>query len=259
MEKRYSSIIDNIDEPPLVTSLKSLHEAGKLYLSEKDTWPEGLVESFSETEFIGSGSQFIVIVDPSDNKKVIAFKYSESGLESKLELLEKYHMHNVLNILFPEYFPKVYTSSQRTGQVRKARVFPDKDLMKSYSKLRYEEYQRLYRKIEADIYSKSGISVDLDDYEKGNLIYDTSGNLKYIDLIRNSIGEFDYDLDRVLDYFTKINGSESDKRRLIRSLRRIRELDIINEYRTYRRINNSKWEKLSAKQQAGLKHVLNIL
>lgn len=259
MSDHFAPIIGNVEEPQLVKDLKSLHEAGDLYLPEKDTWPKRFTDSYPETQFVGSGSYSIVIVDPVDKERVIAFKYRNGGLESRLELLEKYHMHNVLHILFPEHFPKIYTASQKTGQMRKERVFPNEDQMKLHHALRIGEYQLLYRQIEADVYLKSGIHICLDDYENGNLIYDTQGNLKYIDLIDNSIDQFNYDMDKILNYFEKVNGSASDRKLLVRSLRRIRELDIINEYRTYGRINNSKWEKLSVKQQSRLRYVIRGL
>ena len=249
-------IPDNIEEPRLVRDLKELHTNQEIYLPSPEDIPFEFFDDYPETEYLANGAHAIVIVHPDDPTKVVSFRFEKSWLGSSLEFLEKYHMHNVLNILYPEHFPKIYSASERTGQMQRERVFPDPIEDFKIKLRKYTEVQNIYRGIEEKVFLTSGIEINLDDYTSLNLMYGIDGQIKYVDLIDNDAVNFNFDRRFVLAYFNKLKEQEIDKEKirqerkdLIRSLNRIEELAAIQEYKTGRGISPARWKSLTEEQQ----------
>jgi hypothetical protein len=204
---------------------------------------EHILPFHPEINYLGVGAESIVIGDPHEPDRVISYKFVFDPSYPPFDLLEKYHMHNVLNLLYPEYFPKIINVSDEFGRTVRSRV---KDFVPVSAQDNLNLSHEIMRKVRSETHIRIGL-----DYIGKNFVYQTeSDQYKYLDLLTNKVGTFKGNLDLILSLFhekscrglaieqleaLKARGSAgakhliSKRNSLLYSLKRITELAIMYE------------------------------
>ena len=134
----------------------------------------------------------------------------------------------------------------------------------------FYDMKAIFKKIENKVAENAGIKVQLDSATDSNIMFDADGTLKYIDLVMNHASNFKFDTEKVLRYFdsTRVSNPNiektiEDRRKLIWSLRRIKELGIIDKASRFgykvEIINAKDWEGVNEKQKERVIGVINGL
>lgn len=190
------------------------------------------------------GLQSVVVRDPQSRRRVLAYEHTKQ-IENPLDLLEKYHMHGVLHILYPEHFPAIYGVDPSIGFNARQYVKPKPPIEDLFEEQR--EVRRMARGLKPKVKMTSGLNIDLDDSSLSNYIQAEDGNLYYIDFINNNAGNFNIDPNKAIQYFEEKNKGlegtkkyEVQRKRLMWSMKRIKELAAIDELRYH--TNQPDWD-----------------
>lgn len=207
-------------EPQLVSYTKQLlinRRTNAPYVSERYV-KEEIAPLYPETEFIGKGSECIVVGHPENDEKVVAYKYSKS-FEHPLQALEIYHFHRLFNTLFPHNFPRFYASfgGEKSFTVRE-RIHSGGTKTIKYP---FSEVEKTCESL--------GIPLSADD-SKGNFIIGSDGGQYFIDTVMNinsSIFWEKFSADKLKSYLEKNDITGNREKSVWSSLRRLRELEVV--------------------------------
>jgi len=207
-------------EPKLVENIRELllnRRFDEPYVSERYV-KEKIAPLYPETEFIGKGTEYIVVGHPENSEKVVAFKYPKS-FGHPLQALEIYHFHRFFNTLFPHNFPRFYASfgGEKPFTVREK-------IHSGYTKTVRYPFSEVKKTCKA-----LGISLSVDD-SKGNFIIGSDGGQYFIDTVKNinsSIFWEKFNANKLKSHMEK-NGITGKREKVVwSSLRRLRELEVV--------------------------------
>ncbi|KKT48565.1 MAG: hypothetical protein UW42_C0053G0004 [Candidatus Collierbacteria bacterium GW2011_GWB1_44_197] len=185
------------------------------------------IKHIPHLEFVGGGSESFLVVDPTNNERVLGFGHWNKGVvHGVLPFSATFNLHAVAEILYPENFPhisKVEGLGAR-GTTRQ-RIYGRRSTYPESIKL-----QEMRDKLE-----DMGINIWMDTYGE-NFMTEKSGSVKFVDLISGSAdGIQKLDLKKVKQFFiNKYHLSEEDLiyndnwKRLSGHLRRLKELLIVD-------------------------------
>ena len=208
--------VDNKDIP-FADDLKKLKSESTTPIFGHDI--RGFLEqNYPEIDFVGVGSESVVIGDPDNPDRVVAYRHGETKRETPdLEYLGKYHMHNALHILYPQYFPEIHAASDKARQTTRERIYPDKKLDQDIKDNMYpRDFDKMIRGVEDEIKTSTGINVRLDAGSKDNVLYDKNGNMKYVDLISNDTTNFNFDKKKIIEHIKATGGRDEETLRRLK-------------------------------------------
>ena len=232
---------------PLVNAIKAEIKPDT-QISDQEIYAR-LAPLYPETEYIGKGSQSIVVGHPLSPNKVLAFEHSPKTPKFPLEFSEIYHIHKVLSTLFPENFPRIYATSL-IGSVRQriegkkigseVKEPTDMEGAVEYYINNLKEAVKKY-KILVALAKNVGINLEIDAGSPNNFVIGPTGETIYLDLISNRSDDFTIDLKQAVALIRNRSYSNlgliatqkkrlQQERALISSMRRIYELSIIKKH-----------------------------
>ena len=227
-----------IPENPLVRQVKLAQREDKHVFG----LIEELREQYPEVEYVGMGSNFIATVHPHDRTKVVVENYvtTEERNIYPLDPFEKYHLHRVLSILFPRHIPKWHAVRHDGRSLRVlSRVIEPEDCQVSL-----EEKDRVIDKITRAL-EELGVKIRLDQSGHKNFRRGADGKIFYVDEVNCSVKEWEkVSYDQLTSFYDRLRGragleigetdeellqrnTDKDKRSLVRSLRRLKELSVL--------------------------------
>lgn len=221
-----------------VEKIKRRRGLGNAFIEFKANDHKVLRQLFPDVEILGSGDESIVIGKKLDINRVVSLGIDFRQREGVLPFAELYQIHKLASLLYPYYFPELY-GARGFGYRDTERKRLDKNRSITYGNVRkgQSEGDRIEKECK-----KAGIHFDLDPSEL-NYSTDENGNVMYIDIFDRGLKAVkDMDVNAVYEIFTKNNRSFSPedarkrKRDLDRCLRRIKELQIVNNM--FQDINN---------------------
>jgi hypothetical protein len=160
-------------------------------------------ERHPNVELLGMGTQHIVVGDPVHPDRVIAFESIPNHNRQLFHLVEKYHMHNIMNILYPENFPRLHGVSREDAYNVRERV-------EDPTPIKFGQYS-IAKQLQNEIYSETGID-PMFDIQGDNFVKTADGNYKYIDLLDNVAVFFSYSEEKVAELFrTKRAGGKTNE------------------------------------------------
>lgn len=174
---------------------------------------------------IGEGAESFVISHKQENKVVAV----EKSVKDPIHMKEKYYFNNILNTLFPENFPKIYSSFTKSDDENKLKVSATvrQRIYPKNADLHDENASnsKLFSKVKMAL-EKMGLPVLLDEKSSTNFITDSKGNEYYVDnaIIASSLSSFEKLKKGILGFMTENKYSSSDIKKVLNSLERLAEL-----------------------------------
>jgi hypothetical protein len=178
-----------------------------------------------EVGYVGVGAEAIVVKDPQSERRVLVYEHTR-GQNEKADLLEKYRMHNVLNLLFPESFPAMHGVSDSDGLTIKGFIPTNKGNVHSLPVSTH------IKDLEQKVFQATGFFPTLDQ-NPNNFLAGKNGKTYYVDFIMNSSKEFAEGLDpvRALTYFdekfAKFKDTETFKAKRARLKLNIKQVGVL--------------------------------
>jgi hypothetical protein len=237
-------IFNNELQPDYVKDVSLLYfEEGVKAAKQADFFvkaKEHVCSNYPEVEFIGIGTQSIVVGDSDHPDRVLTYEYKRE-LTDPLKYLELYHVHNLLHHLYPETFPAIHGIDFQVALKNKGRVIKHAD--NGYSAA---DMERISYTMAMHIGETSGLYIWLDSNPK-NFICDKEGSLKYIDLIAGDTDYLHVTPSRIMEFFDKKYAScvnqrkvKNRRKRTIYHVQRLIEIPAIAYYhKMARRYENS--------------------
>lgn len=204
---------------------------------------------YPENNFIGIGSESIVVEHPHDPTKVLAVEYKPRLSGYPLEFSEVYNIHKVLSTLFPEHFPHLYAKAQgqNAGSLREKingnKIGHEKEKPKDVDELVKSYFDNLkegikFHNILVEEAKEVGIDLNIDAGTPDNYVTDSDGTIIYLDLVENRSDNFTINMAQAIRRINDRQYPDLDEKEiqntrtrqiatLVSGVRRIRELAII--------------------------------
>lgn len=205
-----------------------LRVEGYLTKEVRDSCGENLKGLFPDLEIIGAGSESVVVVDPANTEKVISIGYDTRHFSGVAPFSESRNFHNLVHTLFPENISSLHSvRGILKRDTSRERVFGRPSTA--------DEILDLTDSIKNKLRNLGIDSFDI-DYRAADNALVNSGQVKYVDMMDGmSYGVRYIDMKKVKTfYINKFNiqneSLESDEgwKTIIRSVRILKELDIVN-------------------------------
>lgn len=215
---------------------------------------------FPDMDFLGIGSESIVVGYHDRPDKAIGYFYEDSRFYIDRSHLAKYYMHRALSILYPQHFPRFYAVAigEHGGSVRE-RVNTKPITTKRWYETRKKWHLRTWQAY-SDIYDEFSDLGNIVKYKiKLDRNDDNFGLVRkhpvYLDFIPSDTEDFNIDIVSAISYIHKrqrarvadphnatpiADGIVNEERTFLESMRRVREFALVDKYSQSKTVPNRK-------------------
>lgn len=178
--------------------------------------PELLPNLNNKKKAIGHGREIFAQVDDNDEEQINAYFKEQShfdGQEGVNLLKRKFYEHKILNLLFPNNFPKWnFAGLNKTGWAGSVRERVHGDLKETDDSVELKKIEKLFNKFELSLYL---------DLARPNVFY--SNHEKYVDTVSSFIKE-EEDITKLDNIMNFLKTEKDLKERVLKFAYRILEL-----------------------------------